>query len=101
MADIAVIYCRVSDPNKPETAGELAQQEQECRKYAAAHGMEVLRAVRDTYTGTKLERVKFWECVDDIKYGRANTILIYAYDRLSRGGSMHVSYIKREVQQSG
>jgi site-specific DNA recombinase len=96
----AVIYCRVSDPSNQDTARELEQQEQACRAYAAEHGISVLRAVRDSYTGTELvARMKLWEAIDDIKHGRADTILVYAYDRISRGGIADTSAIRFEVER--
>jgi DNA invertase Pin-like site-specific DNA recombinase len=102
MDKTAVIYCRVSDPSLQDTAGELDQQEQECRKCAAANGITVLRTYREAHTGSEdIGRVKLWEAVDDIKYGRASIILMDRYDRLSRGGVASTFAIQHEVEQYG
>jgi DNA invertase Pin-like site-specific DNA recombinase len=89
MADVAVIYCRRSDPYAKSDDPAFEQQEQECRKYCAERGHQVLVARREAYTGTDLEnQTELWNTIDDVKHGRATLVIAYSYDRLSREPQM-------------
>jgi DNA invertase Pin-like site-specific DNA recombinase len=89
MTDIAVIYCRKSDPNAKSNDPAFEQQETECRRYCEEHGYTVLAARRESYTGTDLEnQALLWDCIDDVRRGRANVVVAYSYDRLSREPQM-------------
>ena len=89
MRDVAVIYCRKSDPSAKSDDPAFEQQEQACRKYCDEKGYTVLSAQRESYTGTDLANQQLlWECVDDIKTGRAKVLVAYSYDRLSREPQM-------------
>src|SRR5262249_3708308 len=89
MSDLAVIYCRKSDPNARSDDPAFDQQEHVCRKYCDEKGYTVLVARREAYTGLDLEnQALLWDCVDDIRRGRANVVVAYSYDRLSREPQM-------------
>ena len=89
MKDVAVIYCRKSDPNAKSDDVAFDQQEEACQRYCLERGYIVLAARRESYTGTDLgNQMVLWESVDDIKHGRANVMVAYSYDRLSRDPMM-------------
>jgi DNA invertase Pin-like site-specific DNA recombinase len=89
MSELAVIYCRKSDPNAKADDPAFEQQEEACRKYCAEKGYAVLAARRESYTGTDLEnQAMLWETIDDIRRARASVVVAYSYDRLSREPQM-------------
>jgi site-specific DNA recombinase len=89
MTDLAMIYSRKSDPNAKANDPSFEQQESECRKYCEDQGYIVVGAQREAYTGTDLANQQMlWECIDAVKTGRANVVVAYSYDRLSRDLTM-------------
>src|SRR5215469_1937499 len=89
MSDLAVIYCRKSDPNAKADDPAFDQQEEACRRYCVEKGYTVLAAQRESYTGTDLEnQTMLWDTIDDIRRGRAAVVVAYSYDRLSREPQM-------------
>ncbi len=90
MTELAVIYCRKSDPNAKSDDPAFDQQEEACRKYCDERGYVVLGdARRESYTGMDLSnQEKLWDCVEDIKRDRAHVVVAYSYDRLSRDPTM-------------
>jgi DNA invertase Pin-like site-specific DNA recombinase len=81
----AIIYCRVSNvsADRDNNTG-LEQQEQACRAYCDQKGYNVLEVIRETASGATLERPGIWSAIDTIRYGRADRVVVYALDRLSR-----------------
>jgi site-specific DNA recombinase len=85
MTEAAVLYARKSDPNARENDPAFEQQEQACREYAAKHGYVVIDAIREAYTGADLPHQDgLWGAIDQVKHGRAQVVISYSYDRLSR-----------------
>lgn len=86
--DTAIIYCRLSDPYSSEEKTSLEQQEDACRAYCGGRGYIVLKVYHEQRTGYKnlAGRKEVWDAIDDIKYGRAQVIVSYSYERLARKG---------------
>src|SRR5258708_17918523 len=85
MAEGAVLYARKSDPNARENDPTFEQQEAACEAYAVRNGYMVLDRIREAYTGTDLPRQEgLWRTIDHVKHGRAQVVIAYSYDRLSR-----------------
>jgi DNA invertase Pin-like site-specific DNA recombinase len=81
----AVIYCRVSNvsADRDNNTG-LEQQEAANRTYCEERGYTVLEVVRETASGATLERPGVWRAIDAIRCGKADRLVVYALDRLSR-----------------
>ena len=82
----AAIYARLSNENEESTS--TTRQRKECRDYAAAHGLTVIREFVDEgisgYSGK--HRPAMEEMIDRLKAGEFDTIIIWKLDRLSRRG---------------
>jgi site-specific DNA recombinase len=80
-----ILYARKSDPSAKENDPSFEQQEEACGEYAARMGYSVLDRIREAYTGTDLVRQDgLWQAIDAVKRGRAQVVIAYSYDRLSR-----------------
>ena len=51
MTKRAVIYCRVSTKEQKDSGTSLDKQEEACRKYAKAHGFEIVGTFKMTIPG--------------------------------------------------
>ena len=86
MADSAAIYCRVSTREQADSGTSLETQLAACRKFAAAHDLQVdeTLVVREDHTGTDLERPGLLRLLGDAQSGRFRSLVIYTLDRLHR-----------------
>lgn len=80
----AIISARVSTDNQEKHGWGLPSQIEECKRYAATHGMKVVAIVEDNISGTILERPGLNEAWKLFERGEANVLIVYALDRLSR-----------------
>ena len=86
MTDTAAIYCRVSTREQADSGTSLETQLAACRRFAAAHGLQVdeMLIVREDHTGTDLERPGLLRLLGDAQSGRFGSLVIYTLDRLHR-----------------
>jgi site-specific DNA recombinase len=80
----ALIYCRVSTAGQ-EDRTSLADQERDCRTWAAKHGYVVEHVYRETFTGAELERPALDTLRNRVRAGGIAAVVVYCIDRLSRG----------------
>jgi site-specific DNA recombinase len=83
----ASLYCRMSE--LPEERGTgLASQETDLRNLAAASGLTVVAVhIDEGLSGAIRNRPAFTAWLDDARDGRADHLLGWKLDRISRGGS--------------
>ncbi len=94
----AIIYCRVST-DEQENNTSLETQEADCREWAAAHGIEVVAVVHESFTGVLLWERKELERVRNLyKNGAANVVNVGTFDRLSREHT-HFAILTEEMQR--
>jgi site-specific DNA recombinase len=84
-----VTYIRVSTNKQAEAGLSLEAQEAKIVAYAAAFGLEIIAAVKDTASASSLERPGLKEALDILENGnsrgiKADGILVVKLDRLTR-----------------
>src|SRR4029079_19121384 len=79
------IYCRVSSSGQ-EDGYSLDTQEAACRQWARERGLAVASVSREVWTGVDRHRPQLYALLDQI--GPGDVVLVYAVDRLSRGGQL-------------
>lgn len=80
----AISYARVSSRSQEENSS-LESQIQANRLYAKENNIEIVREVREVFSGAYLfDRPLLNECRDLIRQGKVEAILVYHIDRLSR-----------------
>jgi DNA invertase Pin-like site-specific DNA recombinase len=72
------IYLRVSSKSQ-----DLASQEQELRRWAAAHARAVIW-YRDSFTGKTMDRPGFSRLERELAAGNVSTLVVWRLDRLGR-----------------
>lgn len=80
----AAIYIRVSSAAQ-ETHYGPDVQEQTCRDYCAAHGLDVVSVWHDTLPGTTVERPGLNALLAAAGAGKVRALVFYKQDRLGRG----------------
>lgn len=90
-----VVYLRYSPRRRDETCESNAVQLAYCRKYAAAHGYEIVEVFADEQlSGDDEDRQGLWDAINSIEPGMV--LLCYKPDRLAR--SVYLSeHIHREL----
>src|SRR6478736_1458949 len=84
-ARTAVIYVRISSDPTGQALG-VARQEKECRKRAAAMGWPVAQVFtdNDVSASTGKPRPAYAQMLDALESGRANAVVVWDLDRLTR-----------------
>lgn len=90
----AFIYCRVSTDEQARKGYGLEVQEEQCRAYAAAHGLDVARVFADDYTGTTLERPAMSLMRQALAQGLAGAVIAHRANRLSRDDVDYLVFLK-------
>lgn len=98
MANQAVVYLRVSTKKQEDGGTSLETQEAECRAYCAAQGLSIAAVVRDSCSGATMDRPGLQRALDCIRQQEADTLVVYAYDRLSRNQN-HQTILVYEVEE--
>ncbi|MYE45851.1 MAG: recombinase family protein [Chloroflexi bacterium] len=96
----AIIYSRVSTDAQERDGTSLDTQERACVDHALDQGWEVVRRIRDTDSGSLLEREGLTELRDALRHGIADVIVAYAVDRLSRSQN-HIGLLFDEFEGAG
>src|SRR5215211_5456740 len=87
-AQRVAVYCRISDPKK--AVGEsFPVQERDCRIYADAHGLEVVRVVHEQADSYEIDRPKLRDLLAAGKRGEFDAVMVWKQDRLGRGNMAH------------
>jgi DNA invertase Pin-like site-specific DNA recombinase len=85
-----IIYSRFSPRRNADTCQSIETQVEQCRAYAAAHGLTVAGEFEDrALSGSEEDRPGLWAAVDSLKAG--DVLLVYMLDRLAR--STYLSHI--------
>ena len=97
----AAIYARLSLADEKSTSTK--RQEKECRDYAAALGLDVVKVyVDEGISGYKdVERPAFDEAIEALFRGEFDTLIVWKLDRLSRRGMGHVGTLLDRLDGSG
>ena len=96
----ALIYTRVSTDAQEREGTSLDTQERGCVQYAQAQGWHVVERVRDTATGSSLDRPGIERIRRLLREGSVDVLVAYAVDRLSRNQN-HIGVLFDEVEQAG
>jgi site-specific DNA recombinase len=96
----ASLYLRISVAS--DESDSLERQERDLRRLAEAEGLEVAQVRRDEgISGAATERPAFREWLADASEGRAEVLLAWRFDRISREGLGAVARILEVLKDSG
>jgi len=90
----AFIYCRVSTDEQARKGYGLEVQEEQCRAYAAAHGLDVASVFADDYTGTTLERPAMTLMRQALAQGLGSAVIAHRANRFSRDDVDYLVFLK-------
>lgn len=80
-----IIYVRVSTQEQAKEGYSIQEQIDRLTKYCEAMGWTVYKIYTDPgYTGATMDRPALSQLIRDVKAGRADKVLVYKLDRLSR-----------------
>ena len=81
----AVIYARVSTEEQERLGHSLDAQTLSCAAYCTARGWEIIAQYQESGSGAKMDnRNKLKEALDMIRTGKADMLVIWRLDRLTR-----------------
>lgn len=79
------IYVRVSTQEQANEGYSIGEQTERLKNYCSIMGWVVAKVYTDGgYTGANLDRPALKEMIKDVKAGKADKVLVYKLDRLSR-----------------
>ena len=82
---IAGLYPRVSTDDQVREGFSLDEQEKEMKKLCMYKNYQIYKVYREEGVSAKnMNRPKFQEMMQDLKYGKINRIIVYKLDRLTR-----------------
>jgi site-specific DNA recombinase len=99
----AVIYTRVS-LDRDGTKSSPETQETECRGFCEGKGWEVVAVYCDRNRSAFKQGAKrpdFERMLEDIEGGRAEVVVAYKLDRLTRGGILGIGPVLQKLQTAG
>lgn len=97
----AAIYVRVSTDEQAEDGSSLESQEDRCRAFCAARGLDVTAVYRDAgQSGGKLDRPALSELREAVRAGTVAVVVVYSVDRLSRSQRDMLNLLD-EFEQAG
>lgn len=99
-ATTAVIYTRVSTDAQERDGTSLDTQERACLAHAQAAGWQVTQRIRDTASGSTLDRPGIDLLRGMLREGTVDVVIAYAVDRLSRNQN-HIGVLFDDVEQAG
>ena len=80
----AIVYTRVSTDAQERDGTSLDSQERACVDFVLKSGWHLVECIRDTASGYSLERPGIAHLRRLLRQGRADVVIAYAVDRLSR-----------------
>lgn len=95
----ATIYCRRS--SESGDSRNLAQQREDCERYAAQRGIVINDIVEQHYTGTVALRVRHPDLWSRIESGEVKTLIVSSVDRLSRATTLEALSLIAEIKRAG
>ncbi len=95
-----IVYSRVSTDAQADEGTSLDTQERASLEYAGAAGYTVIRTIRDTASGSSLERPGMAEVRRMMRDGECDVLLAFALDRVSRSQN-HIGVLFDEAETSG
>lgn len=96
----AVVYARYS-PGSTQTYQSIEGQLTECRKFAAANDLQIVRTYEDEHlTGRNDIRPAFQQLLKDSAAAKWDIVLVYAIDRFGRN-SIEIAINKYHLQKNG
>lgn len=97
----AIVYTRVSGAAQEQDGTSLDTQADRCLAYAEERGWQVVAVEREVHTGADLfGRPRLTAVREMLRDSRADVLLAYALDRLSRKQT-HVAIIAEEAEAAG
>ena len=96
----AVVYSRVSTDAQERDGTSLDTQERASQEFVSASGWTVLESIRDTASGSSLDRPGIERLRLLLRQGSVDVVVAYAVDRLSRNQN-HIGVLFDEVEQAG
>jgi DNA invertase Pin-like site-specific DNA recombinase len=85
------IYARVSTTDKGQ---DTENQLQQCKKLALEKQWQIVEIYTENVSGTgRKKRPVFEKMMNDARQHKFNVLLVWAYDRFSRGGLVDLKYI--------
>jgi site-specific DNA recombinase len=81
-----IIYIRVSTDDQAKHGYSIAAQEEKLKAFCISQGWEIVGEpfIDDGYSAKDLNRPKFQLMLNEIKKGKADVLLVYKLDRLTR-----------------
>lgn len=96
----AVVYSRVSTDAQEQDGTSLETQERACTEHARSLGYHVAYRVRDSESGTTLDRPGLHQVRGLIRSGEVAVVVAYALDRLARE-QHHIGVLFYEAEENG
>lgn len=96
----AIIYARVSTEEQAQGGYSLPSQLEKCREYATQHGYVIVGEYTDAMSGAKLARPGLDAARKELEQGRADVLIVYTADRLSRNLA-HSLILREEFTKRG
>ena len=96
----AIVYSRVSTDAQGRDGTSLDTQERACVEFATERDWDIVRRVRDSASGSLLEREGLNDLRGMVRRGEADAVVAYAVDRLSRSQN-HIGLLFDEFETAG
>ena len=96
----ALLYSRVSTDAQERDGTSLDTQQRACLEHAKVKGWRVVECIRDTASGSNLDRPGIIRLRQLLRQGDIDLVVAYAVDRLSRNQN-HIGVLFDEVEQAG
>lgn len=95
----AIIYIRVSTKMQ-EQKYSLAGQQTELTRYANSMGWNIVAIYKDNESGGKLVKEGLNALLDDVEDGKADVVLVFDQDRLSRLDTLEWEFLKDVLRKN-
>jgi site-specific DNA recombinase len=96
----ALVYSRVSTDAQERDGTSLDTQERACVEYVQAKGWTVAECIKDTASGSNLDRPGIERVRHLLSQGFVDVVLAYAVDRLSRN-QIHIAVLLDDIEKAG
>ena len=96
----AIVYCRVSTQEQKNKGSSIDRQLEDCRAYASSKEMEIIAEITDDFSGGTLERPGFLQLRALLAEGKANAVVVFRQDRLSRDSADYM-YLRKQWGRAG
>ena len=96
----ALVYSRVSTDAQEQDGTSLVTQERECVEYAQAKGWTAVECIKDTASGSNLDRPAIERVRQLLSQGVVDVVLAYTVNRLSRN-QIHTAVLLDDIEKIG